>query len=324
MRRRGFLSLLGGAAVWPLARRAESAPLPTIGFLGANTESAQREWTAAFVQRLNELGWVEGRTVAIEYRWAEGQFERSPGLIADLVRLNVDVIVTHGTTNIVAAKRATSTIPIVFALAGDPVANQLVSSLSRPGGNITGLSMQQPELAGKRLAIMREIVPNFRRLAMLVDVENSQVAVEMTELRTAARGLDLDMQLVEIRRADAIVGAIEALKGRADVLYVPTVPTFHTARSRIAAAAIDARLATIHSAAESVTAGGLVAYGPDFGDLFRRSAGYVDRILRGAKPATLPVEQPTKFDLAINLKTAKALGLVIPLALLALADQVIE
>ena len=324
MRRRGFLSLLGGAAVWPLARRAESAPLPTIGFLGANTESAQREWTAAFVQRLNELGWVEGRTVAIEYRWAEGQFERSPGLIADLVRLNVDVIVTHGTTNIVAAKRATSTIPIVFALAGDPVANQLVSSLSRPGGNITGLSMQQPELAGKRLAIMREIVPNFRRLAMLVDVENSQVAVEMTELRTAARGLDLDMQLVEIRRADAIVGAIEALKGRADVLYVPTVPTFHTARSRIAAAAIDARLATIHSAAESVTAGGLVAYGPDFGDLFRRSAEYVDRILRGAKPATLPVEQPTKFDLAINLKTAKALGLVIPLALLALADQVIE
>ena len=324
MRRRGFLSLLGGAAVWPLARRAESAPLPTIGFLGANTESAQREWTAAFVQRLNELGWVEGRTVAIEYRWAEGQFERSPGLIADLVRLNVDVIVTHGTTNIVAAKRATSTIPIVFALAGDPVANQLVSSLSRPGGNITGLSMQQPELAGKRLAIMREIVPNFRRLAMLVDVENAQVAVEMTELRTAARGLDLDMQLVEIRRADAIVGAIEALKGRADVLYVPTVPTFHTARSRIAAAAIDARLATIHSAAESVTAGGLVAYGPDFGDLFRRSAEYVDRILRGAKPATLPVEQPTKFDLAINLKTAKALGLVIPLALLALADQVIE
>jgi putative ABC transport system substrate-binding protein len=324
VRRRGFLSLLGGAAVWPLARRAESAPLPTIGFLGANTESAQREWTAAFVQRLNELGWVEGRTVAIEYRWAEGQFERSPGLIADLVRLNVDVIVTHGTTNIVAAKRATSTIPIVFALAGDPVANQLVSSLSRPGGNITGLSMQQPELAGKRLAIMREIVPNFRRLAMLVDVENAQVAVEMTELRTAARGLDLDMQLVEIRRADAIVGAIEALKGRADVLYVPTVPTFHTARSRIAAAAIDARLATIHSAAESVTAGGLVAYGPDFGDLFRRSAEYVDRILRGAKPATLPVEQPTKFDLAINLKTAKALGLVIPLALLALADQVIE
>lgn len=324
MRRRGFLSLLSGAVVWPLARRAESAPLPTIGFLGANTESAQREWTAAFVQRLNELGWVEGRTVVIEYRWAEGQFGRSPGLIADLVRLNVDVIVTHGTTNIVAAKRATSNIPIVFAIAGDPVANQLVSSLSRPGGNITGLSMQQPELVGKRLAIMREIMPNFRRLAMLVDVENSQVAVEMMELRTVARGLDLDMQLVEIRRADAIVGAIEALKGRADVLYVPTVPTFHTARSPIAVAAIDARLATIYSAAESVAAGGLVAYGPNFGDLFRRSAGYVDKILRGAKPATLPVEQPTKFDLAINLKTAKALGIVVPPALLALADNVIE
>jgi len=184
--------------------------------------------------------------------------------------------------------------------------------------------MQQPELVGKRLAIMREIMPNFRRLAMLVDVENSQVAVEMMELRTVARGLDLDMQLVEIRRADAIVGAIEALKGRADVLYVPTVPTFHTARSPIAVAAIDARLATIHSAAESVAAGGLVAYGPNFGDLFRRSAGYVDKILRGAKPATLPVEQPTKFDLAINLKTAKALGIVVPPALLALADNVIE
>jgi putative ABC transport system substrate-binding protein len=318
------MTLLSGAMVWPLPGWAQASKRPTIGFLGANTALAQQQWTAAFIQRLGELGWIEGRTVAIEYRWAEGRLDRSAGLIAELVRLNVDVIVTHATPNIIAAKQATSAIPIVFAIAGDPVANQLVASLSQPGGNITGLSMQQPEIAGKRLTLMRQIVPGFRRLAMLVDIGNPNVVLELAEVRAVARTLALDVEPVDIGTAGDIAAAIEALKGRAEVLYVPQVPLFHSARAAIGTAALAARLATIHSAGESVVAGGLIAYGPNSGDLFRRSAEYVDKILRGAKPANLPVEQPTKFDLVINLKTATALGLTVPPTLLALADEVIE
>jgi putative ABC transport system substrate-binding protein len=324
MKRRDFLTLFSGAMAWPLPGWAQASKRPTIGFLGANTALAQQQWTAAFVQGLNELGWVEGRTIAIEYRWAEGRLDRSAELIADLVRLNVDVIVTHGSTNIIRAKQATSTIPIVFAIAGDAVANQLVASLSQPGGNVTGLSMQQPELVSKRLALIREIVPGFRRLAILIELANPNFALELAELRTVARALALELEPVNIGPADNIAAAIEALKGRADVLYVPTAPFFHTARAAIAAAALAARVPTIHSASESAIAGGLIAYGPSFGDLFRRSAGYVDKILRGAKPANLPVEQPIKFDLVINLKTATALGLTVPPTLLALADEVIE
>lgn len=324
MRRRDFIALLGGATVWPSRGRAQPAKRPTIGFLGANTESAQRQWTAAFVQRLGELGWVEGRTVAIEYRWAEGRADRSPELAAGLVRQNVDVILTHATHNIAAAKQATSTIPIVFAIAGDPVASGLVASLSQPGGNVTGLSMQQSELAGKRLSLMREIVPGFRRLAMLVEDGNRSTMLEMAEIRTVARALALEFEPIEIRRADEIVAAIEALRGRAAVLYVPQVPLFYTARAPIGAAALTAQMATINNAADFVAAGGLIGYGPKSEDLFRRSAEYVDKILRGAKPADLPVEQPTKFDLAINLKTAKALGIALPPALLALADEIFE
>ena len=279
------------------------------GFLGSSTPSAQGQWTAAFVQRLRELGWIEGRTVAIEYRWAEGRSERFAEIAAEFVRLKVDVIVTSGTAAVLAAKQATSVIPIVFAVAGDPVGTGLVASLARPGGNVTGLSIQQTDLAGKRLELLREVVPGLRRLAILANVGNPAAVLEMGEVQAAARTLGLEVATFEIRRAEDIAPAFEALKGRADALYVCADPLVITNRIRINTLALGARLPTMHGVREYVEAGGLMSYGPNFPDLFRRAADYVDKILRGAKPADLPVEQPTKFDLVINLTTAKALGL---------------
>ena len=222
MRRREFITLLGGAAAaWPLAARAQQpGKLPTIGFLGTSTPSARSRWTAAFVQRLRELGWIEGRTVAIEYRWAEGRSERFAEIAAEFVRLKVDVIVTSGTAAVVAAKQATSVIPIVFAVAGDPVGTGLVASLARPGGNVTGLSIQATDLAGKRLELLREVVPGLRRLAIMANVGNPDAVLEMGEVQTTARTLGLEVVTLEIRRAEDIAPAIEALKGRADALYV--------------------------------------------------------------------------------------------------------
>jgi putative ABC transport system substrate-binding protein len=326
MRRREFFGLVGSAAVtWPLAARAQQpAKLPTIGFLGGQTPKAQSQWVAAFVQRLRELGWFEGRNVVIEYRWAEGRIERSAEIAAEIVRLKVDVIVTAGTTTVVAAKQATSIIPIVFAAAGDPVGTGLVESLSRPGGNVTGLSNQATDLAGKQVELLREVVPNLRRLAILANAGAPNALLEITEVQAAARGLGIEVMTFEIRRAEDIASAFEALAGRADALYVVIDPLINTNRIRINALALSARLPTIHGFREYVEAGGLMSYGPSFSDLYRRAGDYVDRILRGAKPADLPVEQPTKFELIINLKTAKALGLNLPSSFLLRADEVIE
>jgi putative tryptophan/tyrosine transport system substrate-binding protein len=325
MRRRAFILALGGAAAsWPLASRAQQPKMPTIGFLGGQTPAAQRQWTAAFVQRLRELGWSEGRNVAIEYRWADGRVERSAEIAAEIVRLKVDVIVTAGTTTVVAAKQATSVIPIVFAAAGDPVGTGLVGSLSRPGGNVTGLSNQSTDLAGKQVELLRGVVPTLRRLAILANAGAPNAVPEIGEVQAAARTLGLEVATFEIRRAEDIASAFEALTGRADALYVVIDPLINTNRVRINALALGARMPTIQGIREYVEAGGLMSYGPSFSDLYRRAAEYVDKILRGTKPGDIPVEQPTKFDLVVNLTTAKALRLKIPESFLLRADEVIE
>ena len=319
------MTLLGGAtAAWPLAARAQQpAKLPTIGVLGGTTPATWSLCVAAFVQRLRELGWIEGRTIAIEYRWAEGRGERFAEIAAEFVRLNVDVIVTVGGA-VLAAKQATSLIPIVFAAAADPVGSGLVASLARPGGNVTGLSSQFTDLAGKRLELLREMVPSLRRLAIMANAGYPAAVLEMAEVQATTRTLGLDVVTLELRRAEDIAPAFEALKGRAEALYVCAESLVTTNSVRINTLALAARLPTMHSIREYVEAGGLMSYGPNFPDLWRRAGDLVDKILRGAKPADIPVEQPTKFDLIINLTTAKALGLDVPPTLLARADEVIE
>jgi putative ABC transport system substrate-binding protein len=326
MKRRKFITLLGGAAAaWPLAARAQQpGKLPTIGFLGANNATFERASTDAFVQRLRELGWIENRTVAIEYRWAEGRDERFAEIAAEFIRLKVDVILTYATPSSIAAKKATAAIPIVFAAAGDPVGTGLVASLARPGGNITGLSIQQTDLASKRLEILREVLPGLRTVAILFDVGSPNTVLEMGEARAAARTLDLAVVTSEVQRAEDIAPAFDALKGRADALYVCSSPILTTNRIRVNSLALGVRLPTMCGLREYTVAGGLMSYGPNIPSLFRRAAEYVDKILRGAKPSDLPVEQPTKFDFIINLTTAKILGLEIPPTLLARADEVIE
>jgi putative tryptophan/tyrosine transport system substrate-binding protein len=326
VKRREFITLLGGAALaQPLAARAQQVgKLPTIGFLGPLSQSAMSPWTAAFVQRLRELGWIEGRTVAIEYGWGEGRDERFVEIAAEFVRLKVDVIVTGGTAAVIAAKQATSVIPIVFGTAGDPVGTGLVASLARPGGNVTGLSNQSADLPGKRLDLLRQVVPGLRRLAIMANISSPIGVLETNEVQAAARTLGLDVVASEIRRAEDIAPAIDALKGRADALYVVTEALVNTNRIRLNTLALGARLPTLHGVRDYVEAGGLMSYGPNFPDLFRRAGEYVDKILRGAKPGGIPVEQPTKFDLANNLTTAKALRLKLPESFLLRADEVIE
>jgi putative tryptophan/tyrosine transport system substrate-binding protein len=326
IRRREFIvTLVSAVMAWPLTARAQqSAKLPTIGFLVAGTPSSHGQWVAALVRRLQELGWIEGRTVAIEYRWAEGRTERFDEIAAEFIRRKVDVIVTSATAAIAAAKQATSVIPIVFAAAGDPVGTGLVASLARPGGNVTGLSIQQTDVAAKRLEILREAVPGLRRLAILGNVGGPAVVLDMREVQAAARTLGLEVITLEIRRGEDIAPAFETLKGRADALYVCIDPLAHTHRIRINTLALAARLPTMHGSREPVEAAGLMSYGPNRPDLWRRAGDYVDKILRGANPADIPIEQPTKFDLTINLTTAKALGLEIPPTPLATADEVIE
>jgi putative ABC transport system substrate-binding protein len=297
--------------------------MPVIGFLGAGTPSGWSQWVAAFVQRLRELGWIEGRTVAIEYRWAEGRDERYSEIAAEFAGLKVDVIVTAGGA-VLAVKQATTTIPIVFALAADPVGSGLVASLPRPGGNVTGLSIQSTDLAGKRVELLREVIPGLRRLAIMANVGYRAAVLEMHEVEAAAGTLGLDVAILEIRRADDIASAFEAIKGRAEALYVPAEPLVNTNRIRINTLAQSARLPTMFGFREYVDAGGLMSYGPNVPGLFRRAAEVVDKILRGTTPGDIPVEQPTTFELIINLKTAKALGLTVPQTLLARADEVIE
>jgi len=325
MRRREFITLFGGAAAWPLVVRAQQAARrPIIGYMGVNTPVVESQRTAAFVQRLRELGWIEGRNAAVEYRWAEGRNERFAEIAAEFVQLKVEVIVTAGTAAVVAAKQATSVIPIIFALGGDPVGTGLVASLARPGGNVTGLSQQSTDLAGKRVELLREVVPGLGRLATMANIGNPLAVLEMREVHAAARTLGLEVVTSEIRRAEDIAPAFDALKGRADALYVVADPLVTSNRIRINTLALGARLPTMHGQNDNVEAGGLMSYGANFPDLYRRAADYVDKILRGTKPADIPVEQPTKFDLAINLTTAKALGLKIPESFLLRADEVIE
>jgi putative tryptophan/tyrosine transport system substrate-binding protein len=326
MRRREFIAGLGGAvAAWPLGAGAQqSGKLPTIGVLGTTTPLVESQPLAAFVQRLRELGWMEGRTVAIEARWAEGRSERFAEIAAELVRLKVDVIFTYGTPPVLALKQATSVIPIVFASAADPVGTGLVASLARPGGNVTGLSNQQADTAAKRLELLREVIPGLARLAILANVGNPAAVLDMREIQAAARTLSLETVASEIRRAEDIAPAFEAFIGRVHALYVAGDPLVNTNRIRINSLALGAHLPTMHGYRQYVEAGGLMSYGPSTVDAYRRAADYVDKILRGAKPGDIPVEQPTKFDLVINLTTAKALGLTIPESFLLRADEVIE
>ena len=287
------------------------------------TASAWGPWVAAFAERLRDLGWIEGRTVAIEYRWTEGHSERFAEIAAELVRLKVDVIVTAGGA-VVAAKQATTVIPIVFAVASDPVGTGLVASLARPGGNVTGLSVQATDLVGKRIEFLRELVPSLRALAIMANVGYAAAVREMGEVRAVARSLGIETTVLEIHTAEDIAPALEALKGQADSLYVCIDALTDSNKTRIATLALSARLPTIAGFREGVEAGSLVYYGPNVPNLCRRAADLVDNILRGRKPGDIPVEQPTQFDFVINLKTARALGLTVPPALLAIADEVIE
>jgi putative ABC transport system substrate-binding protein len=326
MRRREFMSLLGGvAAAWPLVARAQqAAKLPTIGFLGASSLSAIERSLPALVQRLNELGWIDGRSVVIAYRWAAGRNERMAELAAEFVRMHVDIIVTHGTAAVIATKQATSTIPIVFAAAGDPVGTGLVTSLARPGGNVTGLSLQQTDTAAKRLELLRQVVPNLQRLAIIANLDSPGAVSETLEVQTAAKALGLETSAIGIRRTEDIAPALETAKGAADALFIVIDPLLAAHRVGINILAVGARHPTICSQREFADAGTLISYGPNFPNLYRRAGDLVNKILRGAKPADLPVEQPTKFDLIVNLMTAKALGLTIPQSLLATADEVID
>jgi putative tryptophan/tyrosine transport system substrate-binding protein len=324
VRRREFIILVGGAAAWPLATHAQPAKLPTIGFLGTATPSTWSQFVAAFVQRLRDLGWVEGRNVAIEFRWAEGRTERYSEIATEFVRLKVDVIVTSGGA-VLATKQATSIIPIVFAIATDPVASGMVASLARPGGNITGLSIQSTDLASKRLELLREIIPDLRRLAIVGNASNPNALMEMAEVQATARSLGfVEVITPKIRRVEDIAPAFEALKGHAEALYLTPDPLIISHQIQISNLALRARLAVMSFNRQFVEAGALMSYGPNNSDLFRRAAEYVDKILRGTKPGDPPVQQPTSFQLVINLKTAKALGLTVPRQIQTIADEVIE
>jgi putative tryptophan/tyrosine transport system substrate-binding protein len=325
MNRREIITLIGSAAAaWPLATRAQQAgKLPTIGFLGASTSLAWTQWTAAFVQRLRELGWIDGRTVAIEYRWAEGRSESYADIAAEFVRLKVNVIVTVGSA-VAATKQVTSTVPIVFAIAVDPVGSGMVASLARPGGNATGISVQSTELAGKRLEILREALPDLRRLAVIGDVSYAGSVLEIAQIQAAADKVRIEIEVLEIRHAADIVPAFQALKSAAQALYVCPGALVNANFARINTMALGARLPTFHASRDFLGAGGLMSYGSNNADQFRHAADFVDKILKGAKPADLPVEQPTKFELVINLTAAKALGLTIPESFLLRADEVIE
>jgi ABC-type uncharacterized transport system substrate-binding protein len=323
MRRRDFITLLGGAAAWPLAVRAQQAKMPVLGFLGTTSPSAWSRPVAAFEQRLRELGWIPGRTIIIDYRWTEGRNEQALAIAQSFVQRKVNIIVAGGNA-VAAVKQATASIPIVFPVAVDPLGSGFVDSLSRPGGNVTGLSLQGADVASKRLQLLREVVPALRQLAIMVNVAYPAAKKELAECEATSRALGLEATLWELRRPEDIATAFDSLGGSAEALYVVSDALTNTHYARIATLASSARLPTIFGTTDSITSGGLMAYGPNLPDLFRRAGDYVDKILRGAKPGDIPVEQPTKFTFLINLTTAQALGLTVPQTLLALADEVIE
>jgi len=326
--RREFLL---AAAAWPAlawtgsVRAQAPAKVRRIGFLSPFSPSNAELWHQAFRQGLHDLGWVEGKNISIEYRYAEARSDRLPELAADLVRLNVDIIVTSVSPDAVAAKNATKAIPIVMAAPGDPVALGLVESLARPGGNITGLSQISPELVGKRLELLKGLVPKLSRVAVLWNPPSKISAISWKEIQLPARELGLQLHSMEVRSASDFDKAFEdATRARAGALAVMPDPLFGGNLKRIADLAAKNRLPSIYHISEFADSGGLVTYGPDRSDMFRRAATYVDKILKGAKPGDLPIEQPTKFELVVNMKTAKALGIEIPQSVLVRADRVIE
>jgi putative tryptophan/tyrosine transport system substrate-binding protein len=324
MRRRELITLLGGVmASWPLAVGAQqTSKLPSLGFLTAGRDSPG---LPALLEGLGQFGWIEGKTIAVEYRYAENRNDRLPELAAELVRLNVDVIVAAGTLAPLAAKRATATIPIVMTSAGDPLGTGLVSGLARPGGNVTGLSLMSPDISGKRLELIEQIVPDVARVAIMWNATNPYPALVFRQTENAARQLKLEVQSLEVHTPDDVTSALEAaVREKANALITVEDPLTVNYRKQIADFAIKNRVPTMSGLREYVDAGGLLSYGPALADLYRRAAGYVDKILKGAKPSELPVEQPTKFELVINLKTAKTLGVTIPPDMLAIADAVIE
>jgi putative ABC transport system substrate-binding protein len=327
MNRRAFIALLGGTAfAWPLAARAQQAnKIPHIGLLSPFSPSDAALWNQAFLRGLHDLGWVDGKSIIIEYRYAEGQNDRLPGLVADLIRLKVDIVVTAVTNDTLVAKNATREIPIVMAAAGDPVATGIVESLARPGGNITGLSQMNPDLTGKRLALLKEIAPNVSSVAVLLNPDDPISALGLNEIQLPARQLGVEVHALEVRStADLDTALRDAAMAHVGALAIMPNPVFVTNLKRIAGFALQNKLPSMFHLREFADDGGLVSYGVDRSDLYRRAATFVDKILKGAKPADLPIEQPTKFDLAINLKTARALGLTVPQSLLATADEVIE
>jgi putative ABC transport system substrate-binding protein len=334
MRRREFVTLLGGAAAgWPFAARAEEAGKKyTIGIFTAGSQIIagggpvqNAAFWIAFFDALRDLGWVEGKNLLVERRYAENQLERLPVLAAELVRLNVDVIVGSGTLAPLAAKRATSTIPIVMNAAGDPLGSGLVANLARPGGNVTGMSLMAPDLGGKRLELLKELLPRLARVAVLWNAANPYSAILFKETQTAGRTLGIEVQSLEVRKPEDLDDAFQAARRQhPDALVSVEDPFTGAFRKRIADFALAEHLPSLYGLSEDVKEGGLISYGANLADLFRRSAGYVDKILRGAKPGDLPVQQPARFELVINLKTARALGLDVPPTLLARADHVIE
>ena len=326
MRRRDLIQAIAGSTIgWPLAARAQIAKVRQIGLLSPFTRSDAVPWNQAFLKGLRDLGWIDGKNIAFEYRYSEGNNDRLPALIADLVRLKVDIIVTSVTNDTLAAKNATTEIPIVMAAAGDPVATGIVDSLGRPGGNITGLSQMNPELNAKRLEVLKEIAPDISSMAVLLNPEDPISTLGWKEIQVAAKGLGIGAQSIEIRSTGDLEKNFAVIaKARFNALAIMPNPVFVTNLKSIADFAIQNRLPSMFHLREFVDVGGLVSYGVDRSDLYRRAATYVDKILKGASPADLPIEQPTKFDLAINVRTAKALGLTVPPSLRVLADEVIE
>ena len=322
MRRREFIALIGSTVIArPLAVRAQQGAPLRIGVLGADA-TVWSSWTAAFVTRLRELGWVAGDTIDVEYRWAGGSSKRVSDFTAEFLRRHVDVIVTYGSAAAVV-QQATTTIPIVLAVAFDPVSAGLVASLVRPGGNVTGISIQQPELISRRLDLLREVIPQLHRLAIMANAGYAAPVLEAQEAKTAAQALGLEAARLEIWQSEDIAPAFEAIRGKADALYVVSDALIAANRTLITTLALTARLPTILSYSDYVATGGLMSYGPNYANLFRQAADMVDKILRGTKPGDIPVEQPSKFELVINLDTAKALGITVPESLLATADEVI-
>jgi putative ABC transport system substrate-binding protein len=326
MRRRAFIGLLGGAAAWPLSLSARQAALSVIGFLHSGSPNRSKEFVAAFRRGLTDAGFVEGRNFVIEFRWAEGRYDRLPELAADLVRQHVAVIVTGGGfPSPLAAQAATATIPIVFAGGTDPVAAGLVASLARPGGNVTGVLNFSAELTAKRLGVLRELVPASRRIAVLRNPEHPEAGGQLKEIDAAARQLGLEILVADARHEREFEQALASLaQERPGALFVANDPFFAARRYQLIALVARHALPASYSQRQFSEAGGLMSYGTNFNELYRQAAGYAGRILKGEKPVDLPVMQPTRFELVINLGTAKALGLSIPDRLLALADEVIE